>query len=69
LFFLAMAHRRQGHSDLARACFDRAVRWRSARSELTAEHASALAGFHAEAEAVLGGLSGELPAEVFAAPR
>jgi tetratricopeptide (TPR) repeat protein len=59
LFFLAMAHRRQGRSSSARACFDRAVRWLSERKNLSARHVAELTGFRAEAEAVLAGPSGE----------
>jgi tetratricopeptide (TPR) repeat protein len=66
LFFLAMAHHRLGHADQARACFDRAVRWWTERKNLPAQHVQELTGFRAEAEAVLAGPGGELPADVFA---
>ena len=48
-----MAHHRLGHSAQARAAFDRAVRWSEERKGLTGEAAKELAGFRAEAEAVL----------------
>jgi hypothetical protein len=68
LFFQAMAHHRLGHRDEARACFDRAVRWVSEQKGLSEQDAKELAGFRAEAEAVLGraGPNAELPADVFA---
>jgi WD40 repeat protein/tetratricopeptide (TPR) repeat protein len=68
LFFLAMAHRQLGHATQARACFDRAVRWLSERTNLPAQDVTELAGFRAEAEAVLAlaGPGAELPADVFA---
>jgi tetratricopeptide (TPR) repeat protein len=66
LFFLAMAHHRLGHPAQARACFDRAVRWWGERKNLPAQHVQELSGFRAEAEAVLAGPGGELPADVFA---
>jgi tetratricopeptide (TPR) repeat protein len=66
LFFLAMAHHRLGHADQARACFDRAVRWWGGRQNLPAQYVPELTSFRAEAEAVLAGPGGELPADVFA---
>ena len=69
LFFLAMAHHRLGHPQEARDCRDRAVRWLGEQKSLTAENAKELAGFRAEAEAMLAGPSGELPVDVFAPPR
>jgi hypothetical protein len=68
-FFLAMAHHRLGHGVQARACYDRAARWLREQKNLPVEYASELAVFRAEAEAVLGGASGELPADVFAGRR
>jgi eukaryotic-like serine/threonine-protein kinase len=68
LFFLAMAHHRLSHCTEARACYERAVRWVSAQKGLTAQQAHELAGFRAEAEAVLEGPSDALPADVFAKP-
>ncbi len=53
LFFLAMAHHRLGHTARARAAFDRAVQWSEERKGVTGEAARELAGFRAEAEAVL----------------
>jgi serine/threonine protein kinase/WD40 repeat protein/tetratricopeptide (TPR) repeat protein len=68
LFFLAMAHHRLGHATLARACFDRAVRWLSERKNLPAQHVTELTSFRTEAEVVLAlnGPPPELPAGVFA---
>ena len=70
LFFLAMAHHRQGRREQARACFDRAVRWREQRNFLSAGYIKELAAFRAEAESVMAGPAGELelPADVFVAP-
>ncbi len=64
LFFLAMAHHRLAHREEARACFDRAVRWVAAQKLLPSKYANEL--LRAEAEAVLAGPTGELPADVFA---
>jgi tetratricopeptide (TPR) repeat protein len=69
LFFLAMAHHRLGHRDVARACFDRAVRWVRDSRNLTEQYARELTAFRAEAESVLAGSGGELPADVFAGAR
>jgi tetratricopeptide (TPR) repeat protein len=66
LFFLAMAHHRLGHRNVARDCFGRAIRWQGEQKSLSAEHAKELAAFRAEAEAVLAGPAGELPDDVFA---
>ena len=68
LFFQAMAHQRLGHGDQARDGFDRAVRWVSEQKGLSEQDAKELAGFRAEAEAVLGraDAGAELPADVFA---
>jgi tetratricopeptide (TPR) repeat protein len=66
LFFLAMAHHRLGRAHRARACFDRAVRWRSQRKNLPGRYVRELTGFRAEAEVVLAGPGGELPVDVFA---
>jgi len=66
LFFLAMAHHRVGHGAEARACYDRAVRWLADQKTLPAQHASELAAFRAETEAVLASQPGDLPVEVFA---
>jgi eukaryotic-like serine/threonine-protein kinase len=66
LFFLAMAHHRQGHREKARAYFDRAVAWLAAQKNLPDQYAKELAVFRAEAEAVLAQPSRELPTNVFA---
>ena len=67
-FFLAMARHRLGQAVQARDSFDRAVRWCREQKQLPDQHAQDLAGFRAEAEAVLGLTRpiGELPADVFA---
>ena len=69
LFFLAMAHHRLGHRDEAKSCFHRAVHWVSEQKNLHEQYAKELAAFRAEAEAILAGPSGELPADVFAPAR
>ena len=69
LFFLAMAHHRLGHREAARGCYDRAVRWLREQKGLDQQYAKQLAGFRGEAEAVLAGPVGELPAEPFVPPR
>jgi tetratricopeptide (TPR) repeat protein len=67
LFFLAMAHHRLGHADQARACFDRAVRWRRDHPNSSQPGWSAeLDVFQAEARALLDGTPAELPADIFA---
>jgi serine/threonine protein kinase/WD40 repeat protein/predicted Zn-dependent protease len=69
LFFLAMARHRLGQTVQARESFDRAVRWWGEQQQLLEQYAQELAGFRAEAEAVLAGPSGELPEDVFARQR
>ncbi len=66
LFFLAMAHHGLGHSAQARGCFDRAVQWWDGKKALTPQYVQELTSFRAEAEAVLAGPGGDLPANVFA---
>jgi tetratricopeptide (TPR) repeat protein len=66
LFFLALAHHRLGHRDQARDCFGRARRGLGEQKSLNEQHSKELAGFRAEAEAVLAGPAGELPEDVFA---
>jgi tetratricopeptide (TPR) repeat protein len=68
LYFLAMAHRGLGHRAQARRDFDRAVRWSAARKDLSPQQLQELAAFRAEAEAVLAGPGGDLPADLFAPP-
>ncbi len=80
LFFLAMAHHRLGHADLARARFERAALWiqdrpdpykrgPGERAAFGERRAGQLTAFRAEAEAVLAGPRAELPDDVFAGPR
>jgi tetratricopeptide (TPR) repeat protein len=69
LFFLSMAHYQLGHHDLAKACYERALRWLDDRKGLNEQYTRELAVFRAEAEAVLACCGGELPTDVFAAPR
>ena len=80
LFFLAMAHHRLGHPDMARNWFDRAARWMQnhpdpyarrpgERAAFGERRAGQLAAFLAEAEAVLAGPHNCLPDDVFADPR
>jgi WD40 repeat protein/tetratricopeptide (TPR) repeat protein len=68
LFFLSMAHHRLGHREEARACLDRACHWVSEQKYLSEPLTWELAAFRAEAEAVVSGAGGELPADVFARP-
>jgi tetratricopeptide (TPR) repeat protein len=70
LFFIAMARLRLGQVAQARTDFDRAMRWRRDHPNLTQPGWSEdLDAFQAEAESVLAGPVGELPADVFAGPR
>jgi hypothetical protein len=68
LFFLAMAHCRLGHRAEARECYDRAVRWAGEQKSLSEPFVRELAAVRAEAEAILAGATGELPADIFAPP-
>ena len=68
LFFLAMAHHRQGQREQARAYFDRAVQWVRQKKSLSDQYTKELAVFRAETEAVLSGPADELPADVFVRP-
>jgi WD40 repeat protein len=68
LFFLAMAHHRLGHVAAARECFDRALNW-VRENAVFPQYARELRMFRDEAQAVLAGPAGELPDDVFAAPR
>jgi serine/threonine protein kinase/WD40 repeat protein/tetratricopeptide (TPR) repeat protein len=68
LFFLAMAHHRLGQTVQALSAFDRAVRWCREQKNLPDQYVEELAGFRAEAEAVLARPTGELPDDVFAGP-
>jgi WD40 repeat protein/tetratricopeptide (TPR) repeat protein len=67
-FVLAMARHRLGQKIQARHSFDRAERWWREQKQLADPYPTELAGFRAEAEAVLAGPSGELPDDVFAGP-
>jgi WD40 repeat protein/Tfp pilus assembly protein PilF len=80
LFFLAMAHHRLGHADIARAQFSRALDSTQAhpdpyahtpdeRDFFGARRSGQLASFRAEADAHLSGLAGDLPADAFTTPR
>jgi serine/threonine protein kinase/WD40 repeat protein/tetratricopeptide (TPR) repeat protein len=66
LFFLAMAHHRLGHRVEARGAYDRAVLWLRDQKSLSDDQRQELAGFRAEAEAVLARPTNDLPAGVFA---
>src|SRR5262249_52671534 len=66
LFFLAMAHFKLGQVARARADFERALRWVREHPRQPPQWAKELSAFRSEAEAVLAGPSGELPADVFA---
>ncbi len=66
LFFLAMAHHNLDHPGRARICFDRAVHWWEGKTALAPQSVQELTAFRAEAEAVLAGPDGHLPADVFA---
>jgi serine/threonine protein kinase/WD40 repeat protein/tetratricopeptide (TPR) repeat protein len=66
LYFLAMAHCRLKHTELARACLDRARNWSEAhRNDWNSRYAAELTRFGAEAEALL---ADDLPADHFATP-
>jgi serine/threonine protein kinase/WD40 repeat protein/Flp pilus assembly protein TadD len=70
LFFLAMAHHRLNRVEQARACLERATTWFEARRKtLNPAYINELTDFRAEAESVLRGPTGEIPADVFAGPR
>ena len=66
LFFLAMAHHSLGHRGRARTCFDRANHLRRRNRSVSPQHVKELTAVRAEAEAVLAGPGGDLPADVFA---
>jgi Tfp pilus assembly protein PilF len=66
LFFLAMAHHRQGHREQARTCFDRSLRWLGDQHGLNERSTKELDAFRAEAEAVLAEPTGKLPEDIFA---
>jgi tetratricopeptide (TPR) repeat protein len=68
LFFLAMAQHRLGQTVQARDLFDRAVRWWGEQKQLPEPYAEELAGFRAEADAVLACPGNELPGDVFDGP-
>jgi serine/threonine protein kinase/WD40 repeat protein len=69
LLFLAMARHRMGQFVLARADFDRAVRWLTANPNSPAGVLNDLKAFRAEAEAVLAGPGAESPVDVTAPDR
>ena len=66
LFFLAMARQKLGQTAQARTDFDRALRWVREHPQQPPPSAKQLADFQAEAEAVLAGPPGELPANAIA---
>ena len=68
LYFLAMAHLRLRHADLARASFDDATRFMQTHPSHPERRAGELAAFRAEAERVLAGSADDLPDYVFAVP-
>jgi serine/threonine protein kinase/WD40 repeat protein/tetratricopeptide (TPR) repeat protein len=53
LFFLAMCHQQLQEPEQARDCYDRAVRWFAAQTNLAPRYADELRAFQAEAEAAL----------------
>lgn len=61
-----MAHHRLGQREAARDDFARALSWLSEQKGLSEQYTRELADFRSEAEAVLAGPVGELPADVFA---
>ena len=65
LFFLAMAHHRQGHREQARDSSDRALSWLESQKALSPQYSKELTAIRAEAESVLAGPTGELPVDVF----
>ena len=70
LFFLAMARHQLGQVAQARPDFDRALKWRRDHpAEPQPGWNEELDAFQAEAESVLAGPPGELPADVFAPSR
>jgi serine/threonine protein kinase/tetratricopeptide (TPR) repeat protein len=68
LLFRAMARHRLGNEAAARDDYDRALRWIAAQGSEIRQEDAELTAFRAEAEAVLSGPAGELPAEVFSLP-
>jgi tetratricopeptide (TPR) repeat protein len=68
LLFLAMARQRLGQTARARSDLDRALRWMREHPRLPSQWAKELREFRVEAEAVLAGPSGDLPADAFAPP-
>jgi hypothetical protein len=54
------------HSEEARGWYECAVLWLKEQKTLPAEQSQELTAFPAEAQAVLAGLTGKLPADIFA---
>jgi len=71
LYFLAMAHHRQGRRDQARDCFDRALGWVESHKPVLSRWPPDfdVNAIGAEAKAVLAGPAGELPVDIFAPAR
>jgi tetratricopeptide (TPR) repeat protein len=69
LLFLAMAHHRLGHRELARQLFDRALEWLKRSPPLGQGYTNELTAFRTEAESVLAGPAGEMPENVIAPPQ
>jgi len=63
-----MTHRHLRHREEARGCYERAVLWLKELKRLLAEQTQELIAFRADAQAVLAGLTGKLPADIFAPP-
>ncbi len=63
-----MAHHHLRHCEEACGWYERAVLWLKEQKTLPAEQSQGLTAFPAEAQAVLAGLTGKLPADIVAPP-